>query len=56
MARAKVKLNGGPSDGKWIDYEIPLPKVLVIPEVSSHSTKFHDYVRTGKFSYQFREK
>ena len=55
MGKAKVKLHGGPADGRWIDYHTPLPKTLVIPEVSSHSTKFHDYERISQYDYEFKE-
>ena len=51
----KVKLNGGPKDGQWVSYSTPLPKTLVIPEVTSHATKYHDYERTSEREYRFKE-
>lgn len=55
-----VKLHGGPKDGETIKYYSPLPKVLVITEVSeanSASVKFryHNYKRIGKRDYSYVE-
>lgn len=46
--KIKVKLNGGPKDGQWVDYTTPLPKIIVIAEVTKERT-FHydDYLRRG---------
>lgn len=55
MARVKVKLNGGPKDGVWVDYDTPLPETIVITEVSSSSMKYHDYERINTYDYEYRE-
>lgn len=46
--KTKVKLNGGPKGGEWINYSTPLPKVIVMTEVTK-SGLFHydDYERRG---------
>jgi hypothetical protein len=54
-SRVKVKLKGGPKDGEWVDYSTPLPPTLVIPERSSHSTKFHNYDHHSEYEYHYRE-
>ena len=51
--KIKVKLHGGPKDGQWIDYYQPLPKTIVITEVSGDSLKYHDYERTSVKDYNY---
>ena len=62
MKYAKVKLHGGPDDGKWIDYGVPLPKVLVVPHVKdtkdNHAViAWNDYMRRkpGGVDYDYIE-
>lgn len=41
-----VRLNGGSKDGKWIKYTTPLPKILVITNVSNgHGFNYENYKR-----------
>lgn len=54
-AKVKVTLEGGPRNGTWIEYDTPLPKVLVFSEVTGDSVKYHDYEQVGKREYRFRE-
>jgi hypothetical protein len=55
-----VKLHGGPKDGETIKYYSPLPKILVITEVSEANSvnaklKYHNYKRVGKRDYNYVE-
>ena len=43
---AKVNIKDGPHKGKSYNYTHPVPENIVIPEVSSQSMKYHDYVKT----------
>jgi hypothetical protein len=55
MAITKVKLIGGPKDGQWITYSTPLPKTLVITEVSSGQVKQYDYEHFSDIEYRIKK-
>ncbi|QGJ90121.1 hypothetical protein HWC80_gp091 [Mycobacterium phage Indlulamithi] len=49
MFTKQVKLHGGPKDGEVYPYGDPLPKVLVIAEVSERKGPvYHDYMQVGE--------
>lgn len=50
-----VKLHGGPKDGQFVEYFRPLPKVIVVTEVSSASMKYHNYRRVKEYDYEYQE-
>ena len=56
--QVKVKLNGGSMGGKWINYTTPLPKTIVLTEVTKDKTFiYEDYERVGDSKiYEFKRK
>lgn len=58
IMRVKIKLNGGSMGGKWIDYTTPLPKTIVLTEITKHKQFiYEDYERVGETEvYEFKRK
>lgn len=54
--KVKVKLSGGSMGGKWISYTTPLPKTIVLTEVTKERTFiYEDYERVGETTqYEFK--
>lgn len=50
--KKSVVLLDGPRKGAVVEYEHPLPEVMVIPEkLGDKQTRFHDYYRYGMKQY-----
>jgi hypothetical protein len=52
--RIKVLLQGGPADGRRVEYYTPLPKILVVATRNGRIA-WHDYERVGNATYCYVE-